>query len=98
MEEKELRVNPTCGSASWYRVMFNYPGILFGNYMSIVPQAILMNASPLVCPYFYPYVVSVSYLVHSLFISSLVPGMNTSALGLNNSCGHPMSKAGLATV
>ena len=45
-----------------------------------------------------PYVVFVLYLVQVLLISYLVPGMHTSLLGLNNECGHPESRAGLAAV
>ena len=65
-------------------------GKVITNTAELVPRLSVLHL--------YPYFVFVSYLVHALLISSLFIGMHTSSLGLNNECGHPESRSGLATV
>ena len=103
LEGGEVHFRPTCGSTSCYRLMVNYPGIISRQNASLVSQARQHNSQYcwmvprlyFLCSYLY--VVVVSYLVHDLMISSLVPGMHTSSLRLNNECWYPETRAGLAT-
>ena len=72
------------------RPSFRKQGNVIPNTTNLVPHLSALFS--------YRYVVFISYLVQALLILSLVIGMHTLSLDLNNECGNPEYRAILATV
>ena len=77
---------------SCYRVMVNSPGVLSGKNAPLVSEARLKWCPCLSVLSLYSIILYSYCIVHTLLISSLVIGIRTLSLGLNNKRGHTESK------